>query len=329
MESTSTKLISEELNIDANLKSVIRIYEGRYDEVFNKSVANEMLDEFNYSLELHSPLEIISEDADNIYFGLNNAGKSQYDYILEQISSELKSFLTKMNFLLNLDNYFHNFKPFLFYLLTKNRRLAINVLKITELYDDKKPISHLEKLLDTFDSFVERVKDIENLKTEVKFILMNDYKIHLKPKKEYLFHTIGLLTKLWDKFNLPISMFKVRKDYNELLETNDYLEQFEGEPQKLTLPIIAIYPFLGKENLKVILGCFLNYMPEYLGDKNIDPPRLNIKFDELIYYASGDADYKKVIHSNPSAYSDVHLFTNDLTLYNGNTPLSKNNVSFD
>lgn len=114
---------------------------------------------------------------------------------------------------------------------------------------------------------------------------LEDYKIHLMPKKEDLQSTI-------------IKLVNETKNYPELLDliaNFKYIENFEKfqENEDFNMPIVVIYAASGKENAQKLLNKIFQLFKDQEG-LNIKP-RWNEKVTSLIYFTQGNGDEKKLI----------------------------------
>ncbi len=128
--------------------------------------------------------------------------------------------------------------------------------------------------------------------------LAQEYKIHLQPKPEYQISVLKELVKLLKNttFNENVLSWKAIIPYSRVL----------GE---INLPAIVIYPTLGLRSAQIVAETIVNHFSKFdaaeIGLNHT--PRFNYKYNELIYWAGGSGDHKKVL---PSTY-----FTKDKMFY--------------
>lgn len=111
--------------------------------------------------------------------------------------------------------------------------------------------------------------------------LESQYKIHLMPRLEDLFHDISRLIKRIkeDKeFSENIQTFKVRENISNLIQNNE------------TMPLVVIYPKAGKKSAQIVLDKVYNL---FKNEEGLDlAPRYNEKITSKIYWTQGNGDHK-------------------------------------
>lgn len=124
------------------------------------------------------------------------------------------------------------------------------------------------------------------LKDTIDF-LGQEYKIHLQPRPEYQLPVIRVLVKL-------ISTDPVFASHIEAWKT---IIPYNRVTVGLNLPVVVIYPCKGQESatfvLKKIIEVFSKFDAAKIGLNHT--PRFNHKVNELIYYANGSGDHKKLL----------------------------------
>lgn len=131
--------------------------------------------------------------------------------------------------------------------------------------------------LDNF--FNGKMKDPSNI---FPCLSLEDYKIHLMPKKDDLQSTIIKL----------LNETKKDPELLELIGNFKYIKTFERfcENEDFNMPIIVIYAASGKENAQKLLNKIYAIFKDQEG---LDiKPRWNEKVTSLIYFAQGNGDQK-------------------------------------
>ena len=117
--------------------------------------------------------------------------------------------------------------------------------------------------------------------------LGQEYKIHLQPKPEYQLPVIRALVKL-------ISTDPLFASHIESWKT---IIPYDRVTTGLNLPVVVIYPCKGQKSatlvLKKIIQVFGKFDCAKIGLNHT--PRFNHKINELIYYANGSGDHKKIL----------------------------------
>lgn len=187
-----------------------------------------------------------------------------------------------------------------------------------QLYDHNSYVKYLDKniLLKAYwskDTFLETIK-----------ILTQEYKIHLMPKKEFVPQVVeSLLKSIKEKPQLRevLSQMKV-----SLMEDNVQ----DGE----VLPVIVIYPKLGKKNAQESL----DWINKIFKD-NADAlgqgitPRFSLRVNDLVYYAQGGGDfkteYKKTAEIIGIDINDGGIFEPDFVHFKGKHHLRTRSILND
>lgn len=124
-------------------------------------------------------------------------------------------------------------------------------------------------------------KELDAFKTG----LTQQYKIHLMPDENHILNVTQILMQaLKDDKELGelINAFKI--------EANLTIS-YQDEDKKLAMPMMVIYPAEGKDKVQKLLDKLLMLFKDIKGLDII--PRYNLKVNDLIFYAQGDADYKQ------------------------------------
>ncbi|MCX6765168.1 MAG: hypothetical protein NT148_01365 [Candidatus Nealsonbacteria bacterium] len=115
-------------------------------------------------------------------------------------------------------------------------------------------------------------------------LLAEMYKIHLMPKEEFT----------------PFILRKVIKEIEDDPELKDLICEIkvtQGEDVRKNggegLPVIVIYPKLGKENAQKVLDKIYKCVGKYSDLAVGDEPRFNRKINDMVFYAQGEGGTKK------------------------------------
>ena len=122
-----------------------------------------------------------------------------------------------------------------------------------------------------------------NRRAKARDVLALEYKIHLMPKPEYVQGvTRRLCEHLRDdeEFNEATAGFKVKLD----------TEVHFGDQ---VLPMIVVYPILGKDNAQLVLDRTYHAFPEHQRMGMDITPRDNRRINNLIYWAQSGGDLKR------------------------------------
>jgi uncharacterized protein (UPF0248 family) len=117
--------------------------------------------------------------------------------------------------------------------------------------------------------------------------LAEEYKIHLQPKPEYQIAVIKELIKLIgsdEVFKSCLDSWKAIIPYHRVLDVSK-------------MPAIVIYPVKGLKCSQYVLNKIIRHFSQF-DSKVIGldiTPRYNAKYNELIYWANGSGDHKKIL----------------------------------
>ncbi len=128
----------------------------------------------------------------------------------------------------------------------------------------------------------------KDLREKARDVLSLEYKIHLMPKSEYVSGvTRRLCEHLRDdeELNEATAGFKVKLDSNT--QHGDQV-----------LPMMVIYPMLGKENAQLVLNRVYHAFPEHERMGMNITPRDNRRINNLVYWAQSGGDLKKNIEDS-------------------------------
>jgi len=168
----------------------------------------------------------------------------------------------------------------------------IQDLPLSDCYEEAYTVNTLKMILNRLPA--------EETKKAIWEGLKNHYKIHLQPKKEHFYEVVTELYRMWKNGDLPIRAMKYAY--------NIYDTHVLGGNN----PAIVIYPEPGYENAKKVVQTLKKVFPADYGLGKT--PRGNRKVNDLVYYAGGNWDDKKLAVNK-------NIFTSDLTLYKGQKPL--------
>jgi hypothetical protein len=124
------------------------------------------------------------------------------------------------------------------------------------------------------------------IKDSIDF-LGEEFKIHLMPKPEYQIPVLRELIKLLSndkEFNSHVTAWKAIIPYSRVID-------------EMKLPSIVIYPVWGTGSAQLVISKIIEHFSVYDADViglNITP-RFNYKYNELIYWANGAGDQKKLL----------------------------------
>lgn len=154
----------------------------------------------------------------------------------------------------------------------------------------KEPII-IKNLFDLEKAYKECCKSNEDCSFEKKQLdefkqrLAGHYKIHMMPQEKDVLKVVQMLMKSLkedDELGALIDKFKIKADLSL---------QYQNDNKESPYALIVIYPAEGKDKVQKLLDKLLIF---FKGIKGLDViPRYNLKVNDLIFYAQGDADYKK------------------------------------
>lgn len=132
--------------------------------------------------------------------------------------------------------------------------------------------------------------------------LGQEYKIHLMPKPEYQIPVLRELIKLLKndpEFKAHIVSWKATIIYSQVV----------GE---LNLPAIVIYPVWGQRSTKLCIKKIIEHFSQFNADEigMGKTPRFNYRYNNLVYWANGAGDQKKLL-------PDKYFTTKDKIFYKG------------
>ena len=117
--------------------------------------------------------------------------------------------------------------------------------------------------------------------------LAQEYKIHLQPKPEY---QIAVTQEL-------IKLLKSDPEFNSCIDTWKAIIPYSKVMGELKLAAIVIYPVQGEKCARYALNTIIKHFNQF-NSKEIGldiTPRHNAKYNELIYWANGSGDDKKLL----------------------------------
>lgn len=121
--------------------------------------------------------------------------------------------------------------------------------------------------------------------------LVGYYKIHIMPHDEDVLKVVErIIQALKDDKDMQ-KLIDGLKIYG-LLSSNNKLTLTTSKlfPAEQYWPAIVIYPSWGQENVQKLLGILIVVLKDFKGSDHL--PRYNLKVNDLIFYAQGDADHK-------------------------------------
>jgi hypothetical protein len=142
-----------------------------------------------------------------------------------------------------------------------------------------------------FRSHVENRVVSAELKKKIKqdsiVHLAQEYKIHLQPKPEYQISVIEELIKL----------LKLNPEFSSCIDTWKAIIPYSNVISDMKLPAVVIYPVKGEKCARYALNTIIKHFNQFnIKEIGLDiTPRYNAKYNELIYWANGSGDHKKML----------------------------------
>ena len=186
--------------------------------------------------------------------------------------------------------YSEQYNYFMPILASNKKRVMFGKRRDGKLDIPKITIDSLSTIEKKYKSCLKEKSDCSAIKLELKNFkkgLVGHYKIHLMPRDDDILPVLQILMraiKKDKKLGKLISKFKVK---------TDLALQYQRGDTNAPYALIVVYPTEGQDKAQALV----EQLEALFKDTNIQgigqAPRYNLKLNDLIFYAQGDADLKK------------------------------------